>query len=178
MTSTSHLLPPSLISHHSLPCSFQDEMVLSHLSRLKFKLPTHCSLPSTSLIQLLPQCYLFNLIMTFRYPFISPDIIPCSLQFSSFQLLSHVQLFVTPWITARQASLSITNSRGPPKPMSIVSVMPSNHLILRHPLLLLPSIVPRIRVFSNKSALCIRWPKYWGFSFSISPSNEHPGLLY
>ena len=96
MTSTSHLLPPSLISHHSLPCSFQDEMVLSHLSRLKFKLPTHCSLPSTSLIQLLPQCYLFNLIMTFRYPFISPDIIPCSLQFSSFQLLSHVQLFVTP----------------------------------------------------------------------------------
>ena len=172
MTSTSHLLPPSLISHHSLPRSFQDEMVLSHLSRLKFKLPTHCSLPSTSLFQLLPQCYLFNLIITFRYPLISPDIIPCSLQFSSVQLLSHVQLFVTPWITARQASLSITNSRSPPTPMSIVSVMPSNHLILCHPFLLLPSIFPRIRVFSNKSALCIRWPNIGvSASTSVLPMN-------
>ena len=84
LTSTSHLLPPSLISHRSLPHSFQDEMVPSHLSKLKFKLPTHCSLPSTSLIQLLPQCYLFNLIMTFRYPLISPDIIP-----SSFSSVTH-----------------------------------------------------------------------------------------
>ena len=78
---------------------------------------------------------------------------------------------------ARQASLSITNSRSPPKPMSIESVMPSNHLILCHPLLLLPSIFPSIRVFSNESALHIRWPKYWSFSFNISPSNEHPGLI-
>ena len=76
-----------------------------------------------------------------------------------------------------QASLSITNSRSLPKLMSIESVMPSNHLILYHPLLLLPSIFPSIRVFSNESALCMRWPKYWSFSFNISPSNEHPGLL-
>ena len=80
-------------------------------------------------------------------------------------------------ITARQASLSITNSRSPPKPMSIVLVMPSNHLLLCHPLLLLESLLPTIRVFSNKSALCTRWPKYWRFSFNISPSNEHPGLF-
>ena len=91
--------------------------------------------------------------------------------------LSHVRLFVTPWTAVRQASLSITNSRSPPKPMSIVSVMPSNHLILCHPLLLLPSIFPSIRVFSNESALRIRWPKYWSFSFNISPSNEHSGLI-
>ena len=82
-----------------------------------------------------------------------------------------------PWTAARQASLSITNSRSSPKPMSIESVMPSNHLILCRPLLLLPSIFPSIRVFSNESALRIRWPKYWSFSFSISPSNEHPGLI-
>ena len=78
---------------------------------------------------------------------------------------------------ARQASLSITNSQSPPKPMSIVLVMPSNHLILCHPLLLLPSIFPSIRVFSNESALLIRWPKYWSFSFNISPANEHPRLI-
>ena len=83
---------------------------------------------------------------------------------------------VTPQTTARQASLSIINSWSSPKSMSIESVMPSNHLILCHPLLL-PSIFPSIRVFSNESALCIRWPKYWCFSFSISPSNEHPGLI-
>ena len=92
-------------------------------------------------------------------------------------MLSCVRLFATPWTAARQASLSITNSWSPPKPMSIVSVMPSNHLILCHPLLLLPSIFPRIRVFSNESALRIRWPKDWSFSFNISPSNEHPGLV-
>ena len=100
-----------------------------------------------------------------------------SVQFSSFQLLSHVRLFATPWTTALQASLSITNSQSLPKFMSIESVMPSNHLILCHPLLFLPSIFPRIRVFSNESALHIRWPKYWSFSFSISPSNEHSGLI-
>ena len=98
-------------------------------------------------------------------------------QFSSVQSLSHVRLFVTPWITACQASLSITNSRSLPKLMSIESVMPSNHLILRHPLLLLPSFFPSIRVFSNESVLHIRWPKYWSFSFNISPSNVHPGLI-
>ena len=97
--------------------------------------------------------------------------------FSSVQSLSRVWLFVTPWTTARQASLSITNSQSPPKPMSIESVMPSNHLILCRPLLLLPSIFPSIRVFSDESALRIRWPKYWSFSFNISPSNEHPGLI-
>ena len=92
-------------------------------------------------------------------------------------MLSPVQLFVTPWIAARKASLSITNSWSPHKPMSIVSVMPYNHLILCRPLLLLPSIFPSIRVFSNEAALCIRWPKYWSFIFNISPSKKHPGLI-
>ena len=95
----------------------------------------------------------------------------------SVQSPSHVWLFATPWTAARQASLSITNSWSSPKLMSVESVMPSNHLILCHPLLLLPSIFPSIRVFSNESALRIRWPKYWSFSFNISPSNEHPGLI-
>ena len=99
------------------------------------------------------------------------------MQISSVQSLSHVHLLVTPWTAARQASLSITNSRSLPKPMSLESVMPSNHLILCHPLLLPPSIFPSIRVFSNQSALHIRWPKYWSFRFNISPSNEHPGLI-
>ena len=97
--------------------------------------------------------------------------------FSSVQSLSCVWLFATPWTAAHQASLSITNSRSPPKPMSINSVMPSNYLILCCPLLLLPSIFPSIRVFSNESVLLIRWPKYWSFSFNIRPSNEHPGLI-
>ena len=96
---------------------------------------------------------------------------------SSVQSLSHARLFATPWTAARQASLSITNSQSLPTLISIESVMPSNHLVLCHPLLLLPSIFPSIRVFSNESALRIRWPKYWSFSFSISPSNEHPGLI-
>ena len=97
------------------------------------------------------------------------------LQFSSVQSLSRVRFFATPWTAARQASLSITNSWSMLKLMSIKSVMPSNHLILCRPLLLLPSIFPSIRVFSNESVLCIRWPKYWSFSFSISPSSEHSG---
>ena len=100
----------------------------------------------------------------------------CS-KFSSVQLLSLIRLFATPWTAARQASLSITNIQSPPKPMSIESVMPSNHLILCCPLLLLPSIFPNIRVFSNESAFHIRWPKCWSFSFNISPSIEHPGLI-
>ena len=99
------------------------------------------------------------------------------LSFSSVQSLSHVRLFATPWTAARQASLSITNSRSPPKPRSIELVMQSNHLILCHHLLLLPSIFPSIRVFSNESAFHIRWPKYWSFSFNISPTSEHPGLV-
>ena len=94
----------------------------------------------------------------------------------SVQSLSRVWL-CDPWTAARQASLSITSSRSLPKRMSIESMMPSNHLILCRPLLLLPSIFPSIRVFSNESALHIRWPKYWSFSFSISPSNQHPGLI-
>ena len=99
------------------------------------------------------------------------------IQFSSIQSLSRVQLFAASWTTACQASLSITNSWSLPKLMSIELVMPSNHLILRCPLLLLPSIFPSIRVFSNESALQIRWPKYWSFSFNISPSNEHSELI-
>ena len=98
------------------------------------------------------------------------------LQFSSVQSLRLVQLFATPWTAARQASLSITNSRSSLKLMSIESVMPSSHLILCCPLLL-PPIPPSIRVFSNESTFHMRWPKYWSFSFSISPSNEHPGLI-
>ena len=99
------------------------------------------------------------------------------LQFSSVQLLSRVWLFATPWIAACQASLSITNSRSSLKLMSIELVMPSSHLILCRPLLLLPPIPPSSRVFSNESTLCMRWPKDWSFSFSIIPSKEHPGLI-
>ena len=98
-------------------------------------------------------------------------------QFSSVQLLSRVQLFVTPWIAARQASLSITNSWSSLRLSSIKSVMPSSHLILCRPLCLLPPIPPSIRVFSNESTLRMRWPKYWSFSFNISPFKEHPGLI-
>ena len=112
-----------------------------------------------------------KLLPTEYYAFIS------SVQFSSVQSFSHVRLFATPWTAAHQASLPITNSWSPPKPMSIESVMPSNHLILCRPLLLPPPINSSIEVFSNESALRIRWPKYWCFSFNISPSNEHPGLI-
>ena len=114
--------------------------------------------------------------MTFR-----PQVarrVPMGHWFSSVQLLSHVRLLATPWTAARQASLSITNSRSLLKLKSIESVMPSNHLILCCPLLLLPSIFPSIGVFSNESVLCIRWPKYWSFSFCISPSSEYSGLIF
>ena len=97
--------------------------------------------------------------------------------FSSVQSLSHLRLLATPWIAARQASLSITISRSSLRLTSIESVTPSSHLILGHALLLLPSTSPRIRVFSNESTLCMRWPKYWSFSFSIIPSKEIPGLI-
>ena len=104
--------------------------------------------------------------------------LPCTQSVSqSVQLLSHVRLFATPWITARQASLSITNYRSSLRITSIESVMPSSHLIICRPLLLLPPIPPSIRAFSNESTLRMRWPKYWSFSFSISPSIEHPGLI-
>ena len=101
-----------------------------------------------------------------------------SVQFSSVQSLSHVRLFANPWIAACQASLSITNSRSSLRLVSIKSVMPSSHLILCRPLLLLPPILPSITVFSNESTLCMRWPKYWSFSFSIIPSKEIPGLIF
>ena len=103
--------------------------------------------------------------------------LPLTYQFSSIHSLSCVRLFVTPWTAARQASLSVTNCWSLLKLMSIESVMSSNYLILCRPLLLPPSIFPSIRVFSNESVLCIRWPKYWSFSFSLSPSNEYSGLI-
>ena len=109
-------------------------------------------------------------------PLPSPHAMRCSQKFSSVQLLSRVQLFETPGIEARQASLSI-NSWSFLKLMSIESVMPSNHLIVCHPHLFLPSAFPKIMVFSNESVLCIRWPKYWSFSFSFSPSNEYSGVI-
>ena len=115
--------------------------------------------------------FAYSYIVTFISAYIT-------VQFSSIQSLSCVRLFAIPWIAAHQAFLSITNFRSLPKLMSIESVMPSSHLVLCHPLLLLPSIFPSIRGFSNESTLRMRWPKYWSFSFSISPSNEHPGLIY
>ena len=110
--------------------------------------------------------YLFHLVWNYA-----------SVQFGSVQSLSRVWLFATPWITARQASLSITNSLSSLKLLSIESEMPSSHLILCGPLLLLPPVPPSIRVFSDESTLRMRWPRYWSYSFSISPSNEHPGLM-
>ena len=119
-----------------------------------------------------------QLILYERVIFLDFYYVPLAYQFSSVQLLSHVQLFVTPWTAARQASLSITNSWSLLKLISTESVvMPSNHLILCHPLLLPPSVFLRIEVFSNESVLHIKWPKYWSFSFSISTSNEYSGLI-
>ena len=118
--------------------------------------------------------YYLHILVYIIYPYV--NVIACK-QISSVQSLSCVQLFVTPWTTAHQASLYITNSQSLLKFMSIKSVMPSNHLILCYPLLLLPSIFPSIRAFSNESVLPFRWPKYWSFSFSISPSNEYSGHI-
>ena len=117
---------------------------------------------------------IFGSLLTSTVPCVTHQIL---LQFGSVQLLSHVWLFAIPWITACQASLSITNSRSSLKHTSIELVMPSSHLILCHPLLLLPLIPPSIRVFSNESTLRVRWPKNWSFSFSIIPSKEIPGLI-
>ena len=122
-------------------------------------------------------CLLWSYLSIFH--FVACEAMQCYLKvdFSSVQSLSRVQLFATPWITARQASLSITNSRSSLRLTSIESVTPSSHLILSHPLLLLPPIPPRIRDFSNESTLRMKWPKYWSFSFSIIPSKEIPGLI-
>ena len=119
----------------------------------------------------------FSFICIFKHQFNINFLHEICHQFSSVQSLSHVRLFVTPWIAARQASLSITNSWNSLKLTSIESVRPSSHLILCRPLLLLPPIPPSIRVFFNESTLRMRWPKYWSFSFSISPSKEHPGPI-
>ena len=129
--------------------------------------------------------FFFNILLISLYELtssfllvVAPSLaITGSVQFSSVQLLSHVQSFVTPWTVAHQASLCITISWSSLKLMSIELVMSSNHLVLCHPLLLLPSVFPSFRVFSNESVLRIRWPKYWNFSFSISPSNEYSGLI-
>ena len=165
-------------------------------SRLTFCDPMDCSLPGLSVHGIFQARILEWVAISFSKRFSQPrdwtqvshivgrrftiwatsEVLPC-LQLSSVQSLSHVQLFVTPWIAACQASLSITNSWSLLKLMSIESVMPFSHLILCRPLLLLPPIPPSIRVFSNESTLCIRWPKYWSFSFSVSPSNEQPGLI-
>ena len=131
------------------------------------------------------EVFFFNILLISLYELtssfllvVAPSLaITGSVQFSSVQLLSHVQSFVTPWTVAHQASLSITISWSSLKLMSIELVMSSNHLVLCHPLLLLPSVFPSFRVFSNESVLRIRWPKYWNFSFSISPSNEYSGLI-
>ena len=137
-----------------------------------------CSPPSTSVRGFSQARILEWVSIPFSRESSDPGIEPgSSALFSSVQSLSRVRLFATPWTAARQASLSITNSQSSPKPMSIESVMPSNHLIFCSPLLFLPSIFPSIRVFSDESALHIRWPEYWSFSFDISPSNEHPGLI-
>ena len=125
---------------------------------------------STRLLVLFPHVSSVNFLFAIVWMFVPP-------QFSSVQPLSRVQLFVTPWITAHQASLSIIISQSSLKFSSIESVMPSSHLTLGRPLLLLPPILPSIRVFSNESTLHMRWPKYCSFNFSISPSNEHPGLI-
>ena len=130
-------------------------------------------------------CILLDLVIAFQCPHLQYGVRgknniclrTLSVQFSSVQSLSRVQLFVTPWIAARQASLSITNSRNSLRLTSIELVMPSSHLILCHPLLLLPPIPHSIRVFPSESTLCMRWPKYWSFSFSIIPSKEIPGLI-
>ena len=121
-------------------------------------------MPSNHLILCCPPSFAFNFS-------------PASVKFSSVQSLCHIWLFVTPWTPTRQASLSIISSWSLLKLMSIESLMPSNHLILCCPLLLLPSVFSSTRVFSNESVLHIRWPKYWSFSFSISPSNEYSGLI-
>ena len=138
------------------------------------KIPLEAYIITRQTIRKGEECYWSIDLVFCSFPILSQLTV---FQFSSVQSLSHIRLFVTPWTAARQVSLSITNTWSLLKLMNIESVMPSKHLILCHPLLLLPSIFPSIRVFSNESVLRIRWPKYWSFSFSISPSNEYSGLI-
>ena len=165
--------------------SWRNIVVVQSLSHLWiFFDPMDCSLPGSS-IHGISQAKLLEwvAISSSRGSFQPRDWTPVSctgrqiLYWHLVQSLSRVWLFATPWITACQASLSITNSRSLLKLMPIESVMPSSHLVLCHPLLLLPLILPSIRIFSSESTLGVRWPKYWSFSFSISPSSEHPGLI-
>ena len=149
------------------PClSITNSWSLLKLMSIKLVMPSN-----------LPILYCSLLLLPSIFPSIKGFSNESALHTSSVQSLSCVRLFATPWTAARQASLSITNCRSPPKPMPVESVLPSNHLLLRCPLLLLPSIFPSIRVLSNESALRIRWPNYCSFSFNISPSKEHPGLI-
>ena len=141
-----------------------------------------CSLPLWTLLFLYQVTFISSLPILFSTQlceslYVFKMVENTSVQFSSFQSLSHVRIFATPWIAALQASLSITNSRSSLRFTFIKSIMPSSHLNLCHSLLLLPPIPPSIRVFSNESTLCMRWPKYWSFSFSIIPSKEIPGLI-
>ena len=156
-----------------LPSIFPSIRVFSNESALHIRSPKYWSFSFT-----ISPSSEYSRLISFRTDLILIHFL--FLWVSSVQLLSHVLLFVTPWIAARQASLSITNSQSLLKLMSIESVMPSSHLIFCCPLLLLPLIPPSIRVFSNESTLHMKWPKYWSFSFCISPSNEHPrtDLLY
>ena len=160
-------------------CNTAASLYLSVLHLVTYIFQCHSLKLSSSLLSLL--CPQVHSVHVHLYPclakrFIS-NIFVDSIPVQSVQPLSCVRLFVTPWITATQASLSITNSQSLLKPMSIEAVMPSSHLIFCHPLLHLPQIPHFIRVLSNESILCMRWPKYWSFSFSISPSNEHLGLI-
>ena len=148
-------------------------LIFLHFLKLKLRCPLIFFLNTVFYSFLCRGCLLFFLFISRNLIFL----MVLTVQFSSFQLLSHVRLFVTPWIAARQASLSITNSRSSLKLTSIELVMPSIHLILCHPLFLLPPIPPSIRVSSNESTLPMRWPKCWSFGFSIIPSKEHPGLI-
>ena len=166
-----HYSDPSIISFFTLGSSVQMPWFLAWVIATVSKgfwCPLFC--PSVLYCKVWPHSFQRER-MKYHLP------LPQTSSFSSIQSFSRVQLFATPWTAARQASLSITSSWGLPKLVSIESVMPSNHLILCCPLLLPPSIFPRIRVFSNESVLCIRWPKYWSFSFRISLSNEYSGLI-
>ena len=169
--------------------TLENEMV-THSSILAWRIPwieEPCKLPSTGSQRVrhdwITNTFTFHTLIwdhfwvNYMLPILLMGRLVLVCQFSSVQSLSRVWLFVTPWTTACQASLSLTNSRSLPKFMSIESVMSSSHLILCRPLLLLPPIPPSIRVFSNESALSIRWPKYWSSSFSISPSSEYSGLI-
>ena len=176
-TDTVQGLTPALIHPHllwsplcsisgSLPIAYKHPQVSLTLKIIIFSLTWVFLFPF-----IFSQSFCWRIVIVINYSLLTQS----SVQFSSVAQLCPT--FATPWTTACRASLPITNSQSPPKPMSIESVMPSNHLIFCCPLLLLPSIFPSIRVFSNESALRIRWPKYWSFSFKISPTNEHPGLI-